>query len=471
MPHKPNVLFVFADQMRGMDMGCAGNPQVRTPTLDRLAAEGTCFARAYANCPVCTPSRGTILTGRYPLSHGAVANDMPLGADEVTIAHVLRRGGYRTGYVGKWHLDGVPRDRFTPPGPRRAGFDDFWAVWNCAHDYFAGKVYRDAPEPIELGGYEPVGHTLLAIEFLRQRPDGRPFCLFVSWGTPHAPYLHVPKEYLQLYDPEALALRPNVRSDPPAPFRRLGDGPDRRALAGYSAHITALDEQLARLLAVLEETGAAADTIVVFTSDHGDMLWSHGMTKKEQPWEEAVRIPLLVRWPGRVPAGRVCEELLSTADLAPTLLGLCGETPHAAMEGADLSAVVQGEAGAAGPESVFLTEPIIVDQGAAQGIGEWRGVRTKRWTYARWRDGGGWVLYDNDADPYQMTNLIDSPAHAAVRAELEAALRDWLAKTGDPCASWDGTVRHLGLVERWNERERHMHPKAPRLVDGEGGLS
>jgi len=459
----PNLLFVFADQMRGMDMACAGNPQVRTPTLDRLAREGTRFPHAYANCPVCTPSRGTILTGRYPLRHGAVANDMPLSTDEVTLAHVLRDAGYRTGYVGKWHLDGVPRDRFTPPGPRRQGFDDFWAVWNCSHDYFGGKVYRDTPEPIELGGYEPVGHADLAVEFLRQ-PSDRPFCLFLSWGTPHAPYRHVPERYLTLYVPDALALRPNVRDEPPAPFRRLGDGPDRNALAGYYAHITALDEQLARLLAVLNETAAAENTLVVFTSDHGDMLWSHGMTKKEQPWEESVSIPLLVRWPGRVPAGRVCEELVSTADFAPTLLAMCGLEPPGRMEGADLSAVVRGAPGAAGPESVFLLEPIIVDQGAAQGLTQWRGVRTRRWTYARWYDGEGWVLYDNEADPYQMTNLIDSPAHADVRAELEGMVQGWLAKTGDPCVSWDETIRHVGLVDLWHERERFMHPTAPRIV-------
>jgi len=459
---RPNVLFVFADQMRGMDMGCAGNEQVQTPTLDRLAAEGTRFSRAYANCPVCTPSRGTILTGRLPLAHRAIANDMPLPTDQVTIAHLLKEAGYRTGYVGKWHLDGVPRDRFTPPGPRRQGFD-FWAVWNCSHAYFNGKVFRDTPEPIELGGYEPVGQTDLAVEFLRQA-DSRPFCLFLSWGPPHAPYDQVPEQYRSLYDAASLTLRANVRDEPQPGFRRLHGGTDREAIAGYYAHITALDELMARLLAVLDETGAADNTIVVFTSDHGDMLWSQGMCKKEQPWEESIHIPLLVRWPGHAAAGRACGELVSTADFAPTLAGMCGIEPPKAMQGADLSAVVVGEQ-ETGPESVLLLEPVIVDQGAAQGVREWRGLRTKRWTYARWFDGAGWLLYDNEADPYQQSNLIDSPAHAGVRAELEAELKAWLAKTHDPCASWQETIRHLDLVEVWHERERYMHPAAPRLID------
>jgi len=461
---RPNLLFVFADQMRGMDMGCAGNVEVKTPTLDRLAGEGAMFRQAFANCPVCTPSRATILTGCYPLTHRAVANDVPLPADQTTIANVLREAGYRTGYVGKWHLDGVPRDRFTPPGERRQGFD-FWAAWNCAHAYLSGRAYRDGPEPIDLVGYEPVGHTDLALEFLRQQ-DARPFCLFVSWGTPHAPYRDAPEECLSRYDPAAVTLRANYRDEPPDGFRKLEQPlSPREALAGYYAHITALDEQLGRLLAELERQGSADETIVVFTSDHGDMLWSHGMVKKEQPWAESIRIPLLIRWSGRVAAGRVSDELVSTADFAPTLLRLLGLDVPDSMEGADLSDVVLSDA-AAGPESVWLLEPIIVDQGAAQGIRQWRGVRTKRHTYARWYDGAGWLLYDNEADPYQMTNLIDSPDHAGLRAEMERLVDDWLAKTGDPCGSWDETIRQLGLQELWHRREHYMHPDAPRLLEG-----
>ena len=463
MSAHPNLLFVFADQMRGMDMGCAGNPQVRTPHLDRLAAQGTMFSHAYANCAVCTPSRGTILTGRYPHAHGAIANDVPMATGQATIAHALGRANYRTGYIGKWHLDGMPRDRFTPPGPRRQGFG-YWAVWNCAHAYFRGRLFlEDGEQPLELDGYEPIGQTDLALDFLAA-DDERPFCLFLSWGPPHAPYDQVPDDYKKLYDPAALDLRPNVRSDPPPGFQPLRGGLDRQAIAGYYAHITAIDEQLGRLLDALDTHGLADNTIVVFTSDHGDMLWSQGMQKKEQPWEEAINIPLLVRWPDRVPARRQCDALVSTADFAPTLLALMGQAVPEAMQGADLSAIALG-VDEAGPSSVFLTAPIIVDQGERQGVREWRGVRTARHTYARWFDGGGWVLYDNQADPYQMNNLIDSPEHAPLRREIEAELRQWLTRTGDACGSWQDTVRTLGLVDLWNEREHYMHPKARRLLD------
>ena len=464
MARRPNLLFVFGDQHRGMDMGCAGNADVRTPHMDRLAAEGANFTRAYANCPVCTPSRGTILTGRYPLSHRAVANDLALPTDELSIAEVLRDGGYRTGYIGKWHLDGVPRDRFTPPGPRRQGFD-YWAVWNCAHAYMKGRLFLEDPdEPMVLDGYEPVGQTDLALDFLAA-DDERPFCLFLSWGPPHAPYDQIPESYRERYDETAIAQRPNVRPLPDERFHRMGQDYSPRVLADYYAHITALDEQLGRLLDALDANGQASDTLVVFTSDHGDMLWSQGMQKKEQPFEEAVLIPFLIRWPGHVPAGLRTDALLSTADFAPTLLSLMGFGVPETMEGADLSGIVLGS-GDAGPQSVFLLEPIILDQGFHQGLREWRGVRTRRYTYARWIDGTGWLLYDNDADPYQRQNLIDSPGHVALCGELEAELQRWLDRTGDRCLTWQQTIRELGLADLWAERERYMHPKAPRLLNG-----
>jgi len=462
MNDRPNLLFVFADQMRGMDMGCAGNGQVRTPHMDELGSQGTIFTHAYANSPVCTPSRATILTGRYPLAHRALANDLPLPEDEVCISELLAGAGYRTGYIGKWHLDGVPRDRFTPPGPRRHGFD-FWAAWNCAHDYFGGKLFLDTPEPLELPGYEPVAQTDLAIEFLQQR-DSRPFCLFLSWGPPHAPYDQVPEGYKALYDPAQVELRPNFRPITPGPRDISGGQDPRETLAGYYAHITALDEQLGRLLDALETSGLAEDTIVVFTSDHGDMLWSQGMLKKQQPWEESISIPLLVRWPGRVPAGRCCDTLITTADFAPTLLGLMGLNVPERMQGTDLSDIVLGS-DAPGPQSVFLMDVVTMDQAFAQGLREWRGVRTKRYTYARWVDGNGWLLYDNEADPYQMHNLVDERDYAAVRETLDRELERWLAVTGDELLSWQDVIRRHGLVQLWNAREREMHPQDPRLLD------
>ena len=444
-----NLLFVFADQLRADAVSLAGNPDVRTPHLEGLAGQGMTFTQAVANCPVCTPSRGTILTGRYPLAHRAASNDLPLGDGERTFGDVLGAQGWHTGYIGKWHLDGMPRDRFTPPGPRRRGFAH-WAAWNCGHDYFHGRYHRDHPEPLGIEGYEPDGQTELAMDFIRARRQ-EPWALFLSWGPPHDPYPQVPEAYRRLYDPDALTLRGNALEA------------DRRAVADYYAAVTALDDNLGRLLALLEELGLQERTIVVYTADHGDMLFSHGMRQKQKPFAESVRVPLVVRHPGVVPAAVRSEALISTVDLLPTLLGLLEVEAPDGVQGTDLSRHLQGRPSDL-PSSAFLLNPIPVDNPADIAQGEWRGLRTARHTYAVRRD-GPWLLYDDVADPLQLENLVADPARGALRQRLEAELTGWLERTGDRFLPWRDHVRELGLTELWNTRERAMHPRAPRLVD------
>ena len=456
---RPNLLFVFADQMRGMDMGCAGNAHVQTPNLDRLAAEGALFPRAFANAPVCTPSRACMLTGRYPLATSVIANDLPLPPEQRGIGHILREAGYRTGYVGKWHLDGVPRNGFTPPGPRRHGFDH-WAAANCTHDYYGGYVYRDSPEPIRIESYEPVGHTDFALEFLREDAPS-PWALFVSYGTPHDPYWMVPAAYRDRYDPSSLPVRSNVR---PAsvPVRPLGprdaEATPAELLAWYYAAITALDEQVGRLLDHLDRSGQRSDTVVVFTSDHGDMLYSHGRLKKQQPYDEAISVPLLWRWPGTIPAGYHSDALFSTVDYVPTLRSLLGLPDETPMDGADRSAQVIGQAPSTGDEEVLLTDLVACDEAVAMGLREWRGLRTRRHTYARWVDGSDWLLFDNETDPFQEHNLVADPSFEEVRRSLGARLDARLRQAGDPVLPGLELVRRQGLASLWNARELELHP-------------
>ncbi len=443
-----------------MDIGPAGNPDVRTPNLDRLAGDGTRLARAYANCPVCTPSRAVLLTGRHAIATRVVANDLPLPEDMPSIGRCLRDSGYRTGYIGKWHLDGVPRSRWTPPGPRRHGFDDFWAAYNCAHAYLHASYYRDTPEPIRIAGYEPVAQTDLLLEFIGRR-DARPFAAFLAFGPPHDPYEQVPAEYLALYGPEALRLRPNVRPVPPGPGDLSGGRDPRRTLAQYYAQVSALDAQVGRILDHLDAAGLGRDTLVVFTSDHGDMLWSQGRMMKQQPWEESIHVPLLFRWPGQVPAGATADGLIGLVDLMPTLLALAGVPVPAGVQGADLSGLVTGS-GAGRPE-VYIYDLVAVDQSHAQGIPEWRGVRTARHTYARTRD-GAWLLYDNTDDPYQLDNLAGRPEAAGLQRDLDRSVQRWLRATGDAFPPGADLIAGLGLATLWNARERELHPRAPRLV-------
>jgi len=444
MPDKPNLLLVFADQMRAEAMGCMGNAQVHTPHLDRLAAQGALFTNAIANHPLCTPSRASLLTGRYPLSCRTVTNDLQMPTDQVTFAHVLGRAGYRCGYVGKWHLDGWPRNQFTPPGPRRQGFDDYWAVHNCTHDYFHPHYYlNDDPNLVEVPGYEPEVQTDLAIGCLERWKD-EPFCLVVSWGPPHNPYEMVPERYRKQYDPEALVLRPNC-----------GQDANRRNVADYYAAVTALDENLGRLLAALDRLGIAGRTLVVFTSDHGDLLWSHHLTDKQAPWEEAIHIPLVMRLPGTIPAGRKSEELIGIADLAPTMLGLLGARVPREMEGLDFTWAALGQAGS-GHTSVPIMDLVPTDNALRWNIHPWRGVRTRRYTYAR-RQGQPWVLYDNREDPYQLKNLAEEASAAPLRREMEGELQSWLERLGDRFGTAEECLASLGQTEAWAKRQEHFH--------------
>lgn len=417
---QPNVLFVFADQMRAQDCGFMGGAGVHTPHLDGLADEGVVFTNAVSTCPICTPYRASLLTGRYPLSLGMVQNDVRLSTDETGIAHVLRDEGYRTGYVGKWHLDGQYRGGFTPPGPRRQGFD-YWRVANCNHNYMNGYYYADDPEPIFMDGYDADWQTDQAIEFI-EAGDDDPFCAFLSWGPPHNPCWEMPEEY-KVYTADDVALRANVPAD-------ISEEAAQE-IAGYWCHITALDRNMGRLLAALDEAGIADDTIVVFTSDHGDMLGSRGMARKQKPFEESLMVPFVIRWPGHMPAGMRSDTLINAPDIMPTLLSLLDAPIPDAVEGTALSHAALGESGDE-PTSAFIGNPCPFN-GDATGLPEWRGVRTKTHTYVRGLD-GPMMLYDNAADPYQLENLVADSKAGETLSVLDAELDEWLARLDDDFA-------------------------------------
>lgn len=447
-PDQPSLLVVFADQMRGRDMRCAGNYEVSTPALDALADEGVRVSHCYANTPVCTPNRGTMLTGLHPTEHGALGNDLPLRTGQPSIGSITHEHGYATGYIGKWHLDGVPRGRFTPPGPRRHGFD-FWAAYNCRHDYFSPRYYRDTPELITPRGYEPVVQTDIALQFLEGLTGEQPFCLFLSWGPPHDPYDQVPHHYRDLYDPSSLTLPTNVVPDTGNPLAERWE--IRRTIADYYAAITALDDQLDRLLAKLAALGRREDTIIVFTSDHGDMLWAHGWMKKQLPFEESVHIPLIVRWPDGLPAGATAEDLCSSVDLMPTLLSLAGLPLPPGLHGKDRTGVLRGQD--AGPGDVVLANYVQLDESRRQDVPEWRGLRTSRWTYAETLGRRPWLLFDNHTDPWQQSNRVEDPACASDREDLCRRLSAQLEMTDDPFLSTESTIDHYGLRRLWRERE------------------
>jgi arylsulfatase A-like enzyme len=419
-------------------MGCDGNVEVKTPNIDRLAADGIRFKRTYANVPVCCPARAILMTGTYPHVNGMVANDLRLREEHITIAELLRDKGYRTGFIGKWHLDGGPRDPgFVPPGPRRQGFD-FWAAYECHHKHFAPDYFRDTSERIVVNKFEPEASCDFAVEFLKSQPRDQPFFLTVQMGPPHDPY-GAPEEFMRQYPPGRItpdeSWKPGSESSPaPKQKGKLGSLSNRfvpvggvEEIAAYYAAITALDSQVGRLLDTLNAIGTGENTIILFTSDHGDMLGNHGMRRKRKPHDESARVPGIIRWPAQIPKGQMVDTLFSHIDMPPTLLGLAGQPIPKNMQGADLSSVALGKT-THGPEAVLLQIFVPFNP---DGIAKpWRGIITAEHTYARYED-EPWVLFDHQADRHQLHNLATAPEHVKLREKLDKQLSTLMKKHGD----------------------------------------
>jgi arylsulfatase A-like enzyme len=434
---KPNILFVFADQLRYDSLACNGNQVVQTPTFDRIASEGLCFDQAFSSCPLCSPYRGQLMTGMYSHANGVVCNEYRLFDNQVTIAHLLKEKGYNTAYVGKWHLGYPP---YTAES--RYGFDDFYA-YNSGHRYYHMSYWHNENGPFEMKRYAPQVETQLALDHIREhtqsKPD-QPFCVFLSWGPPHwdgkGSYVQYPQEF-DIYDPDKVDVKNNV----PKQFMAFA----RQELAGYYGMITSLDDCMRKIMQALEEWGLSDDTIVCFSSDHGDHLSSHGYGKpgdgwmhhtlrasKATPFEESIHIPFLLRYPKEVMGNRRTNVMFSSVDVLPTLLGLCEIDVPSHIQGKDLSKEIL-DPNAEGPDSVYLQ---ILGPGwpdRTKWVGLWRGVRTNRYTYARWKDLDGLrVLYDREKDPMEMHNVIEREEYATIAVEMERLLQTWICQTGDP---------------------------------------
>ncbi|MDQ1255510.1 MAG: hypothetical protein QG656_102 [Candidatus Hydrogenedentes bacterium] len=443
-PKRPNLLFVFGDQLRYDACGYAGNALAHTPHIDALAHAGVSFRNAVSSTPVCAAFRASLMTGKYTTSTGMVINELRLSPDHECFGHVLSGAGYRTGYIGKWHLwanqlghHDDPQNGFVPPGPYRLGFDGYWAAHNFNHQYYGGYYFEDTPERIAIDGYEPDAQTGLAIRFLeREAHSDAPFALFVSFGTPHDPWGedNVPKEWMDRFRDVPFPNPPNYRPENDPRSDNWGMlSPEQRPLLEqwrrvYHAQAASMDWNIGRLLDALDKTGQAENTVVVFTSDHGEMFGAQGRRAKNVFYEEACRIPFVVRYPRSVPRGSSSDACLTTPDMMPTVLGLMGLPVPKAAEGMDLSHCAQGKPGPE-PEAALLQ-----NTGACAAWTEeheWRAVRDKRYTFTVYRVDGCELLFDNIADPYQTANLARMPEHAETADRLRAYLKTRMAELND----------------------------------------
>lgn len=439
----PNVIFILADQWRGEAVGYAGNNDIITPNLDRLAEESIVFQNAVAVIPVCAPWRASFLTGQYPLTNGLFYNDKPLPTNAVTMGKIYKEAGYQTGYIGKWHLNGHTRgeDPFSGrnkpvPKERRQGFD-YWKVRETTHDYNNSYYFDENDEKQFWEGYDVFPQTDSAISYVKNNKDN-PFLLYLSYGPPHDPYFTAPKEYRDMYDAAKIFLRTNVPE--------IYQDSARRVIAAYYAHCTAMDKAIGDLMDAVEAEGLADNTIFAFTSDHGDMLMSKGVLKKQRPWDESIMVPLLVRYPNKL--GRQRRDVwdpINTPDLLPTFLGLSGLDIPTSVQGIDFSpALLAGEE--LGNEAALITLPVPFHEWQFMNGGrEYRGVRTRKYTYVRDLL-GPWLLYDNEQDPYQLTNLVDMPQFVQLREYLDGVLTEKLADTGDEFLPADTYMRRFNYL-------------------------
>jgi arylsulfatase A-like enzyme len=423
---RPNILLIIADQLRLDACGFAGRGRASTPNIDALAREGCWYRQAVSSHPVCGPCRASLFTGCHASTTGYVINELSCRTDLPTLAGCLGQEGYRRAYFGKWHLwaaeakdDPVafhrnPANQFVPPGPDRLGFDDHWEAYNFNHDYWHGFIHGNGPERIRLPGYEPDALTDRAISYL-QSGQAEPFIACVSFGPPHQPWDAgaVPPCWLENLPSEGYEHPPNYAEGSAEYWHAWYDRAWwRREVAPrlpawrriYAAMVANIDWNVGRLLTALAGLGLDKDTLVVFTSDHGEMFGAHGRVQKNIFYEEAARIPLLMRWPGRIAAGAVSDACIASPDLMPTILGFARTPIPASVEGMDLSHCALGLPGPVPRDALLQGMGPSVDW---QDGHEWRALRDPRHTYAVHRHDRREELYDNTADPLQLRNLVE----------------------------------------------------------------
>ena len=448
-PRRPNILWICADDHAAYVCGAYGNKLARTPNLDRLAAEGLRVDRAYCNSPVCTASRQSFLTGRYPRTLGVTLLRTALPEGEQTLATLLRAAGYDTAAIGKMHFNSNLRHGFDlridvpqhnrslkehPPKPLPADLQ-VQPPWRPFRD--PARIWlNSACLPFAARDEDMTGTFFArrAADYLSQNRD-KPFFLMVSFYEPHSPF-RFPLEYRGKYRSEQFTVPkvgPEDDAQIPAIFRDLTEGEKQGIAAAYYTSTEFMDKNVGRVLDALKRSGRAADTLVIYTGDHGYMLGQHGRFEKHCCYEPAVRSPLLLRWPEQIKAGGNTKALVEFIDIAPTVLDFCRVPVPETVQGKSLKRLVRGEV-------EKHCEQVVVEYSE----NEEAMIRTERWKfiystgkrerqdgYATGRPLPGRTirLYDEVHDPDETTNLAGKPEHARRVADFTSQLAEHLKRT------------------------------------------
>jgi arylsulfatase A-like enzyme len=435
---KPNVLIIQPDQHRADVMGCAGDKMVKTPNLDKLAANGVHFTHAASASPVCCPFRATMQTGLYIHEHGVVENGIQLDYELKGIAEIFAENGYATGYIGKWHLEGfLPKESvggYVPEGAARQGWQE-WYGYEKSHEFLEVWKFNDKKEKVPVEGYdwEPTWHTDMALDFIKRKTeDGKPWCYYLAYGPPHKPEQCLPK-FLEMYDPEAFEL-------PADADKHMSDDNKkklRKVLQMYYAQVTAVDVEIGRIQNGLKELGVDDNTIIIYVSDHGDVLGSNNreivkkyvetkrnlsntIRTKGKPFSTAFRIPLIIKTPNIKQAGLKTDALVSSVDLVPTILDLSGIPVPEYMQGISMADWITK---ADGPKQPYIYLGLHNDKNA------WRAVWDGKYMLSMLDYK---LFYDYNNDPFETDNLYSNLDSEAKKKEYETALINLAEKTGDP---------------------------------------
>ena len=442
---KPNIIYILVDQLRYQSCGFAGDDKAHTPNIDQLADEGVIFSNAISSMPVCSAYRASLFTGKYTTSTGMVINELRMNTNHKFMANCFSDTGYQTGYIGKWHLYSNqlghhedPKNSFIPPGPDRLGFDGYWAAYNFHHEYYNTYYHTNSSKKIYYGKntYEPDAQTDMAINYIKgAKKSNMPFFLFLSIGTPHDPWKtnNVPEKYYDMFKKVKFPVTPNYKQeiDPYGDdWSNLEKSPESidEWMSVYYAMTANIDWNVGRLLKAVQTEGIQDNTIIVFTSDHGEMFGAQGRMKKNTFYEEAARVPFIVRWPLKIPAGHISDACLGTVDIMPTLLSLVGLDIPEGVEGMDLSHSAMNKKGSE-PAAAFMQNTgacAIWEDGH-----EWRALRDKQFTYAIYRVDGHELFFDNINDPYQMNNLANDPQYSEYMAKFRKMLEERMDSIND----------------------------------------
>ena len=432
-----NVLVIQTDEHHFKTLGCYGGRIVETPNIDWIAKHGAIATSFYATTPVCSPSRGALISGRYPQNTPVTNNNILLGDHVVTFAEVLRRKGYKTGYAGKWHLDGLGKPQWAPI--RKFGFDDNRYMFNRGH-WKKFEITNDGPRvaAIKRGkpfyGVENADKESFSTDWLANRTidfintnKAKPFCYMVSFPDPHGPNT-VRKPYDTMYKDVNVPIPVSVnkpRSQTPrwaAGDPKITADTVRLLMPKYYGMIKCLDDNIGRILDTLRKNGQIDNTIIVFTSDHGDLCGEHGRLNKGVPYEGSARIPFLFHCPGKIPAGTIVNQALSCVDFVPTLFALTGDKLPKGVDGRDASALFRG--------SKNQWEDIAFIRSTSTGK-PWLAAITDRYKIIYSALDDPW-LFDLKTDPDELHNAFAQPKAQRIVKRLTAKLAAYANHHNDP---------------------------------------